>query len=283
MNFENYQFNVDQRRIAIRVLRHHEQKKAVVIGPAMGVKSSFYHPIASFLHEQGFNCILFDYHGMFVEKEAGPSSDIASFGKNDLSIVIDFALKVLHTDELYFVGHSIAGQVLPLAANANVFKAAYLVASQSVDVTNWSGKSRLAVNVFWNILIPLTTVFFRYLPSWVYGGKHHLAKPVARDWARLAKSKGGIAEDTPYNKTRYRAFTVPTKFVSIEGDDLLAPKRAVTHLYHQYASTVKDHHHHVAKSSKKLDHFSYFRKQNKCLWEDIPAWFENVHLVQEKV
>ncbi len=278
MNFENFYFNLEQRRIAITVFRHEQSSKTVVIGPAIGVRSSFYHTIATYFHERGFNCVLFDYHGMFYEEAANDHSNIASFGKTDLTFVVDYCLSVLQSEELYFLGHSLSGQVLPLATNANVFKAAYLVASQSVDVTNWSGRSRVAVSIFWNLIIPLTTRAFQYLPPWAYGGKHRLAKSVARDWARLAKTRGGLATDTPYNKSQYQAFQVPTKFVSIAEDDLLAPKRAVTHLHHQYGSMIKDLYHIQANSSAKpLDHFSFFRKHNSHLWDDILLWFEMKH------
>ena len=283
MTFENHQFSVEQRRITLRVLRHPQVRKTIIVGPAMGVRSSFYQVIAEHLYDHGFNCILFDYHGMFYGKSSSGPVDIASFGKIDLTFVVDYALEVLQADELYFLGHSISGQVLPLARNANEFKAAYLVGAQSVDVTNWSGRSRLAVSLFWNVLIPLTTMALPYLPAWVYGGKHPLAKSVARDWARLARSKGGIAEDTADNSARYRSFRVPTKFISIEGDDLLAPRRAVVDLFEQYASPVKDLHHHSPTSTgKHLDHFNFFKKQNRDLWGDIFAWFEHPHKIPQQ-
>ena len=283
MSFETHQFSVDQRRIVTRVLRHPQIKKTIIVGPAMGVRSSFYEVIAEQFYDQGFNCILFDYHGMFYDKASARPADIASFGKIDLTFVVDYALEVLHAEELYFLGHSISGQVLPLARNANAFKAAYLVGAQSVDVTNWSGRSRFVVSLFWNLLIPLTTVAFPYLPPWVYGGKHPLAKSVARDWARLARSEGGVAEDTEDNMARYGSFRVPTKFISIEGDDLLAPRRAVKHLFEQYASPVKDLQHHSARSTtQRLDHFSFFKKQNQHLWADILQWIQQPHKVPQK-
>lgn len=283
MSFANHQIEVAQRRIHLSVAQFPESNKTIIFGPAMGVKSSFYQTIASYFNEHGFNCLLFDYHGMFFEVGSREATDIAAFGRTDLASVIDYATAELQTTDLFFIGHSVSGQVLPLAPNANAFKAAYLVASQSVDVTNWSGRSRLAANAFWNILIPAAVTLYPYLPSWVYGGKHHLSKSVARDWARLAKSQGGIAEDSRYNTSRYRAFTVPTKFVSIEGDNLLAPKKAVAHLYQQYGSPIKNLHHQSAASSKHLDHFSFFKKHNQHLWSDILIWFETCQSVQDLI
>jgi len=192
--------------------------------------------------------------------------------------VVRYCRNVLHAEELFFLGHSISGQILPLAENANEFSAAYLVASQCVDRNNWSGRSRLAVNFFWSVSIPLATAIFNYLPAWTYGAKRHLSRSVARDWARLAKTSGGVAKDNAYNNGRYLAYNVRTKFLSIAGDHLLAPKKAVSDLYAQYGTTAKAIKHLDAPSHKRVDHFTFFKKINSDLWIDIQDWFDQPDL-----
>ena len=285
MNLISHDIKIGQRRVVVSICQSGPSSPTLIIGPAMGVKSSFYHPIAEYFYDRDFNCVLVDYHGMFFESNNPSPSDIASFGKIDLMHVIQYCRDELRAKDLFFLGHSISGQILPLAENANEFSAAYLVASQSVDRTNWSGRSRLAVDFFWNVLIPLSTAIFHYLPAWTYGGKRHLAKSVARDWARLAKTSGGLAEDNAYNGSRYKAYNVPTKFVSIDGDDLLAPKKAVSDLYQRYGSTAKTIRHVGSDSTSRgsIDHFNFFRTHNSELWSDIHHWFNSAALIDYDV
>lgn len=278
MHLEVNRCDVGQRRVTISISRNTDSTKTLIIAPAMGVKSAFYKPFASFFFSRGFNCVLIDYHGMFHEPLSSAPSDISSFGKVDLTRAIEYTLETFNSTDLYFLGHSIAGQVLPLAKNASLLKAAYLVASQSVDVSNWSGKTKVAVNFFWGVSIPIATRLFGYLPSWTYGGKHHLSKSVARDWARLARTPGGMAADTEYNRSCYENFNVPTKFISIENDDLLAPRKAVVDLCQQYGSAVKEVKHLKKHNStaNHVDHFSFFRNDNAEFWDDVYQWFGEV-------
>jgi len=78
MDFIGHRIEVDDRIITLSIGRSKSSTRALIIGPAMGVKSSFYHSIAEFFYHQDFNCILVDYHGMFYENGKHTKSDIAS-------------------------------------------------------------------------------------------------------------------------------------------------------------------------------------------------------------
>ena len=78
-------------------------------------------------------------------------------------------LETVSKTRALFLGHSIAGQLFPLAKMSNKIKAAYLVASQNVSKNNWSGFSKFKVNIFWHIIIPFCTNLFGYLPAAAYG------------------------------------------------------------------------------------------------------------------
>ncbi|QSE97849.1 hypothetical protein [Fulvivirga lutea] len=248
-------------------------QRTIIFGSAMGVKRRFYSKIAHFFNERRFNCVTFDYSGMFHEDEPLGNKDIGSFGKNDLSEVISYCKTILQSKHIFFVGHSIAGQILPLARNANKLTASYLVASQSVCSHLWKGKNKSIVNLFWNILTPLALKLIGYMPSYFYGGKNNLSKAIASDWARLAKTKHGVYGEGS-NSLKYLTYDVPTKFVSIKGDDLLAPRKAVEDLFDKYGTNIKVHEH-ISNTEDTLDHFNFFQVRNRILWEDIQSWFED--------
>lgn len=114
-----------------------QPRAVIIIAPAMGVKQAFYQDIADY-NSLSYAVITLDYTGMLT---TGGSDDfkMANFGRNDIAGAITITEKQFPGFDIYIIGHSVAGQVFPLAANAYKVKAAYFVASQSVDQVHWSG------------------------------------------------------------------------------------------------------------------------------------------------
>ena len=268
-------------------------RAVIIIAPAMGVKKGFYRDIAEYYNTLSFAVITFNYTGMLSggRTAAGADFKMEDFGRKDIAGAIALAELQFPGLEIYLIGHSVAGQVFPLAANANRVKAAYFVASQSVDQVHWSGWPKLTVTILWYVSIPLLTHLLGYLPAWGYGGKYKLNRNIAADWARFARTRGGVAADwARFARTRggvaagvhdgpglYAALRVPSKFISLENDDLLAPERAVIALMEAYGSPVKEHEH--LRSGKfgkhHPGHFDFFRKRYRKLWDLPLEWFSS--------
>lgn len=255
-----------------------QPKYLLVIAPAMGVFQKFYKPIASYFAANSYTVITFDYYGMVhgtAEKEVKNLS-YAGFGTIDINAVINFAMDEFSDKPLFFLGHSVAGQVFPLAACANKIEVAYFVASQSVSQEYWSGVYRLGIAVFWNLVIPFFVGILGYLPGFAYGGKHKLSARIARDWARHAKTRDGLMGSSAVFRKAYQNLQVPTMFISLENDDILAPKAAVKALMDSYGTADKKHEHLKSEffNLGKLGHFDFFRSGSKKLWVKVSEWFE---------
>lgn len=274
------------REINCTVLNNVNSSKTLIIAPAIGVSRHFYREIASHFFSLSYSVVLFDYYAMIDHKDIDKRCKlkISDWGRKDLNGVIGYAQKEFPESDLYFLGHSIAGQIFPFAEKSCEIKAAYLIASQNVSNKNWSGIFKLKVMMFWHVLIPFFTTLMGYLPSSVYGGKYDLHKSIAKNWAELGKSTLGMLGTEEDGYTRYKNMNLPVKFLSFSDDQMLAPKKSVEHLYESYGSPFKLHEHINPKEIgvDSIGHFKFFKPKYMHLWSKIDAWFHLTERSNEK-
>ena len=102
-----------------------DERDVIVFGSATAVKYTFYLKFAKYLANHGFIIILFDYLGI---GRSLPTSirkiktTMAEWGSRDLQAVINWTLETYKKEKVYYVGHSVGGQVLGLLTNPNVFE-----------------------------------------------------------------------------------------------------------------------------------------------------------------
>lgn len=249
----------------------------VIIAPSMGTPRRFYEPFARWLEEQGYAAIIFDYFGMFKTPEnKNREVHILNWGFKDLEAVIQFAKEKFPELPLFYVGHSVGGQILPLPGHANSISAAVLAAAQNASKNHWSGFVGIAVRIFWYGIIPFCTTFMNGLPGWAYGGKYELHPRVAKEWGGWGRNPRGMLGTSEEARKRYREIDVPVKFLSFYDDTMFAPKASVQQLYNDFGSTVKEHTH-ITKSmaqGAKIRHFYFFRPELNFLWPMVTEWFE---------
>ncbi len=253
-------------------------KPAVIIAAAVGAKRGYYAKFAQSLVGEDFQVVTFDYRGIGESKAKlnDASVTMSSWGEKDLTAVINWLCNHESNPDIYLVGHSVAGQIFPLAKNRSRVKAAYFIASQTASSSYWDGKEKFRANLLWNLFLPTTTSLTGKLPSWAYGGKHDLPKYAAKEWGTWGRHINGVLQDCEKRATAFKEINIPLKFISISDDKLLAPKRAVERLYSQYGSTYKDHQHWFPEDFGKtsIGHFGFFRSANSDLWRDTHLWLK---------
>lgn len=251
---------------------------AVIMSPAVGTQRKYYSKFALSLVEQGFQVVTFDYRGIGDSKIEmdDNSATLSNWGEQDLSSVIEWISKTENNPEILLVGHSVAGQLFPLATNSSKVKAAYFIASQTAASSYWSGPQKISVKLLWNLILPTTTTLTGKLPSWAYGGKYDLPKNVALEWATWGKHKNGVIQDCESRAKAFKEINIPMRFISLSDDRLLAPRKAVERLYHQYGSPFKDHQHWYPEDfgKKSIGHFGFFRSSNSEMWQDAHLWLK---------
>ena len=121
----------DGHKIAARFF-HPEggSRGAVLIAPAMGVTQDYYQPFAAWLAREGFTAATFDYRGTGLSR-AGPlrgfKADLFDWARLDCAAMID----ALGERPLYWVGHSLGGQILAFVPNQHTVAKVVTVATGS--------------------------------------------------------------------------------------------------------------------------------------------------------
>ncbi|MCB0279164.1 MAG: alpha/beta fold hydrolase [Calditrichaeota bacterium] len=267
----------DGERLATTIYEQDTDNRVLLIVAAVGVPRSYYRYIAQFFQDRHYSVLCFDYRGIGDSKPVHNSNrcSMQNWGHYDLEAAITFCQQRFSGKAIYVLGHSIAGQLLPLAESKHLVKRAYFVASQNVAARYWSGYYRLKVNLLWYLILPVFNQLFNGLPGPIYGGKEKLPKLVAREWGIGGRSRNGMPDYVENGHHKYRETAVPVKFISFSDDNLLSPQRASAALCGSYGSSEKVHQHldPADFNLKEIGHFGFFRDGMQNLWADIEKWF----------
>ncbi len=268
----DYIKEIEGRKLKYSVWKPAGATKAVVISPAMGVERRFYRHMGDYLANHGFAVYSFDYDGMYADQQP-PRVSIAEWARVELATIIDMA--ATEAEQVFVVGHSIGGQILPLTPNVQKVEAAFMVAVQNVSSTTWKGVYRVLIELFWRVIVPVNLLLFKELKGWSYGGKKSLHYNIAAEWRRLGLAPQGIASVFPGAKAAFSNLNLPVKFNSLYDDHLFAPPSSVESLTKIYG-TGKRLHDFLSKEiceGKPVGHFDFFRPSGSFLWPRMLDWF----------
>lgn len=246
-------------------------KGIIIVSAAIGISKNYYHPVASFLVSKGFNVITYNYSGLepFYSK-----TSLEDWAKHDLSLVIDYASENFVGQEIYFLGHSIAGQLLMVADNYNLINKAYLVASPNLSFANWTGVNRIKAMFFFFVGAPLISTLYGYLPGFMFGGKKGIPKGVALQWAACGRSRHGIlAKLNGKNTKQQEPMFIETKFISLTDDKTYGPVKGIVELAKHYRNSYTEFINPKLIGKDSIGHFKFFKSENDILWADIVKWF----------
>jgi predicted alpha/beta hydrolase len=242
-----------------------------VIAPATGVPRRFYHAFAAFLAEGGIATTTFDYRGIGESRPPslkGFQAQMHDWGELDISAALAFSAAAAPALPRLFVGHSVGGQILGLAAGKENLSGALFVASQSGYWRHWPGYQKALFAALWWAAIPAVTGMAGFLP--MLGGGENLPKGVAREWARWGRHPDYILSYPGIEASRYREFAGPILACCIEGDSY-APRRAVEALLTGYPNAKPEVR--MLSGEGGVGHFGFFRARNReRLWTPARAW-----------
>ena len=166
-----------------------DAKGAVVVPSAMGVAQNFYARFAEWLAGQGYFVVTFDYRGIGRSAPAtlrGFRADIFDWAR-DCESVIDFVKRRWPRTPLYWVGHSLGGQLAccRLALAPRSAQALWLVASGAPYWRSFPSPTRWWLPFAYRFL-PWLAERRGALPGRRVGFGGNEARGVIRDWSRSA-------------------------------------------------------------------------------------------------
>jgi predicted alpha/beta hydrolase len=199
-----------EKEITLTIFNSTNTDSTLIIVPATGVKQTFYQNFAQYFAEQGVTVITFDYHGIGKSLKSSikkAKTTAEEWGSHNLESVIQFAIKNSQNSSIYLIGHSIGGQLIGLSPSSFIAKSIFLISAQSGYWKFWSGLDRYKLWSYWNVLFPVLSQIFGYLPSRSFSKMENLPKGVAMQWSKWCASPNYLFDSVPPHSLHFGSIT----------------------------------------------------------------------------
>jgi predicted alpha/beta hydrolase len=248
-------------------------KAAVLIVPAMGVGQNYYAPFATWLADQGYIIATFDYSGTGLSDNGDIRKlqvTITDWAQFDCDAMIDEIQALAPSCPIYWIGHSLGGQILGLVPNWNRLTKAVTISSGSGYWIENVMRLRLKVWWLWYVAAPLATRLFGYFPGKRLRKVGDLPRGVMDQWRRWCLNpKYLVGAEGRKVRERISAVDVPITSFSFTDDEFLSNKNIAS--LHQFYSSAHQVIRHLAPQDvgvKRIGHFGFFKSRFKVsLWQ----------------
>ena len=245
---------------------------AVLIVPAMGVSQEYYADFANWLALHGYAAITFDYRGMGHSRRGslrGFEADIFDWAKLDCAAAADALTARFPNVPLYWIGHSLGGQILPFfPQHAQLTKAITVGTGSGYWLENtWS--LRLYVWWFWYFVVPIVLPLFGYFPGRKLKKVGDLPRGVMAQWQRWCCHRDyAVGVEGESVRRQYAAVTTPIVSLSFTDDEFMSARN--TESLHGFYTGARRTMKRIAPSdvgAKGIGHFGFFRHRfAESLW-----------------
>jgi predicted alpha/beta hydrolase len=251
----------DGQRIAARFFEPQgETKGSVLIVPAMGVTQDYYKPFARWLAGHGYTVATFDYRGTGLSrprKLRGFHADIFDWAGLDCAAMIG----ALPERPLYWIGHSLGGQILPLVPNKNLVTKAITVATGSGYWRENSPRIRPMAWWLWFVLTPPALALWGYFPGRTLRKVGDLPKGVMRQWRRWCLDpEYAVGAEGEAVRAQYAAVRSPIVSLSFSDDEMMSARN--TESIHGFYIGAPRKMKRIAPEdigARRIGHFGFFR------------------------
>lgn len=249
----------------------------VVIGSATGILQGFYQSFATWLCEQGYDVLTFDFRGIGESLYTDVSKSdarIQDWGVYDLPAAIDYLLQKSSAEHVFLLGHSAGGQILGLVENFAKVKKVVAIAGSSGNVKGLSGKTKILGPIMFNVIFPISSFFKGYAATKMLGMGENLPKGVGSQWREFCSNPGYVINAVGKTVQQDYHQDIRCPIIAIHAtDDEIATEHNVKDFLRIYPHaqtrfiTLKpqDYQH------KVIGHMLMFRPSHKNLWPLIEA------------
>ncbi len=251
-------------------------RAGVLLAGAMATPQSHYAAFAGWLAQQGLAVLTFDYRGTHAsggDRVAVIPASFDTWGQQDVSAAARALRAALDAGQpLFYLGHSLGGQLYASCTEQHLFQRAVVVASGSGywprlrrPVQRWG---LFLVTQVWG---PLLTPWFGYFPGRRIGKVGDIPAGVLRQWTRWCRHPDYLARDAD-QRERFARVTTPLTYLNASDDEVFSDWSAQRFLELFPAGTVQRR---VllqpqALGVARIGHFGYFRdKLRATLWPQL--------------
>ena len=256
-----------------------EARGVALLAPAIGVPQRFYRDFAGWLAERGYLAVTFDYRGI-GESCCGPlralEVDILGWARDDCSAVLDAAAEAAGDRPLYWLGHSLGAQIVPLVEGHERIARVITIAAGSGYWRDNSPQIRKQAWLLWHALAPALTPLFGYFPGKRLGAVGDLPAGVIRQWRRWClHPEYLVGAEGDWMRDAFAAVRTPLVSLSFTDDEMMSA-RSTASLHGFYVNAPKRMQRLAPQDvgASRIGHFGFFRPaQREALWEQhlLPA------------
>lgn len=252
----------------------------MIILPATGARQTRYFDFARFVAKKRWHVITLDYRGFGESKPGSAKIDgrysMVSWGRYDLDACLTWAKERLGAQKITVLGHSIGGQIIPLASQRHEIDQVVGIATQKGLWKNWHFPRKFGIAAFFKVYVPVCLKLFGRVPLERIG-LDDLPKEVARDYVRWTSSYDYTDDKGVSFLDGFHRFRAPILSLSFADDHTYAPKQIVDDLafnYYRNAPVWRCHLTPQQLSLPRIGHSGFFNNKlvPEALWQDIVTW-----------
>lgn len=252
-------------------------KAWVVLAGATGVPHRYYRHFAQWLAaEKGLAVVTFDYSDFGASSTGSLRKSMvimSDWGMHDVAAVLAWTKQHAQDVDLWVIGHSLGGMLLPMVPGIQTVKRIICVASGPVHWRDHPWPFRALALSFWYGHGPLTATALGYLPGRLSGLGADLPASVYWQWRRWCTTPGSFENDVGTTlPIPEQTLTPDVRLVAIT-DDTTIPPSSVWRLMESYPVAPKSQLTIRPKDYGLLaiGHVRVFSQQCSVVWSEIVA------------
>jgi predicted alpha/beta hydrolase len=251
-----------------------QARAAVLMVPAMGVSQRYYAPFAEWLAARGFRVATFDYRGMGASRSGnlrGFRANILDWARLDCAAMVD-ALSVRSPAlPLYWIGHSLGGQILPFVPNRERIAKMVTIGTGSGYWRENASPLRRRAWFLWYFVAPLAVRLFGYFPGRRLRMVGDLPRGVIEQWRRWCLDPEYAVGVESGARDRYAEVRTPIVSISFEDDEFMSARN--TESIHGFYVNAPRRMKRIAPREaglRRIGHFGFFRPEHEGpLWAPL--------------
>lgn len=257
-------------------------KYPILLCPATGITKVFYHSFATWLNQQGYAVLSFDFRGIGESLHGAlknSNASIQDWGILDIPAAIEALLAQTQQEQVILLGHSAGGQLLGITPNYAKVAKVVAVSGSTGYVKNLKGRTKLLAPVMFNVIFPLGNFIKGYGPAKMIGMGENLPKNVAKQWAQFCGQAGYVTNAIGKTITQdYHANIRCPITVLWSSDDEIATENNVKDLLRLYPHAQTKMHELKPQQfgHAHIGHMLMFKKSHQNIWPRLEQEL-NIH------